>query len=117
MPAEQSSQILEQANQPPLSNCLRNYTLLHSLDLASAQKSLVVRREDGFEKRWILRCGRCNLVVAYQLDWSQFGDEAREKVGRRLDILYLLPKSTVMTEALQKGRIASEKDVSIGLAT
>src|SRR3954447_19684738 len=41
-----------------------------SLLLARMQdrKPTMVRREDGFEKRVLLRCGRCRLVVGYKLD-------------------------------------------------
>lgn len=31
-------------------------------------KPIIVRREDGFEKRILLRCGRCRVVVGYEID-------------------------------------------------
>jgi len=41
------------------------YTLL--LGLALDRKLTVVRREDGFEKRRLHRCARCQLVVGYEV--------------------------------------------------
>lgn len=31
-------------------------------------KPIIVRREDGFEKRVLLKCGRCRVVVGYEID-------------------------------------------------
>jgi hypothetical protein len=65
----------------------------------------IVTSDDGFEKRYLQRCGRCGLVVGYQLDWQQF---AAEKEGRREDIVYLLPGGFVTTTEMIMGKTPSE---------
>ncbi|KAF2877644.1 hypothetical protein BDV95DRAFT_154263 [Massariosphaeria phaeospora] len=57
--------------------------------------------DDGFEKRYLQRCGRCALVVGYQLDWQQFGGE---RSGRREDVVFLLPGGFVTTSEMIMGR-------------
>lgn len=47
-----------------------SYTLLLTLVRDRAPK--VITREDGFEKRYIWRCGRCKLVIGYQLDETHY---------------------------------------------
>lgn len=70
----------------------------------------MVTSDEGFEKRYLQRCGRCNLVVGYQLDWQQFGmeepmaAEAGEKSGRREDVVYLLPGGFVTTSEMVLGK-------------
>ncbi|KAL1992252.1 hypothetical protein VTN49DRAFT_4284 [Thermomyces lanuginosus] len=54
---------------------------------------MVVRREDGFERRSCLRCGRCKVVMGYFLDHQGRG-EVEE------DVLYVLPGALVRTEEL-----------------
>jgi hypothetical protein len=72
-------------------------------------KSEIVRREDGFEKRYLLKCGRCALDVGYRLDWAQFGAGESGKsgmggeAGKNLDLVYLLPGGLVETEKMAKG--------------
>jgi hypothetical protein len=71
----------------------------------------VVRREDGFEKRYLWRCGRCRLVVGYQVDEVHFrGREAEGggvrgggASGRRAEVLYLLPGGLLSTEEMKVG--------------
>jgi hypothetical protein len=53
--------------------------------------------DDGFEKRYLQRCGRCNLAVGYQLDWQQF---APERSGRRDDVVFLLPGGFITTSEM-----------------
>ncbi|KAI9750642.1 MAG: hypothetical protein M1815_001677 [Lichina confinis] len=48
----------------------QGYSLL--LSTVQDRRPLIVRREDGFEKRWLWRCGRCRVVVGYQLDPIHF---------------------------------------------
>jgi len=79
---------------------------------------LVLRLEDGFEKRWHLVCSRCELKVGYRLSTSAFsnvspaGGEAgtpaqaraaeQRKVLEReepeMGMLYLYPEGLVSTE-------------------
>lgn len=62
----------------------------------------IITSDDGFEKRYLQRCGRCNLVVGYQLDWQQFG--AGERMGRREDVVFLLPGGFVKTADMIMGK-------------
>ena len=53
--------------------------------------------DNGFEKRYLQRCGRCNLAVGYQLDWQQF---APDRSGRRDDVVFLLPGGFITTSEM-----------------
>lgn len=57
------------------------------------RKPIVIRREDGFEKRDLLRCSRCHLPVAYKLKDSRAD----------LDVVYILPDGLVTTEKMKEG--------------
>jgi hypothetical protein len=61
----------------------------------------------GFEKRYLQKCGRCGVVVGYQLDGEQFADGGR---GKREDVLYVLPGGVMTTEEMVEG-----KDMGKGL--
>jgi hypothetical protein len=50
---------------------------------------IVLKLEDGFEKRYAIKCARCGLLFAYQLDLSQF-EETKAESGRREDVVYVL---------------------------
>lgn len=63
-------------------------------------KPIIVKREDGFEKRWQQKCARCQLTFAYNLGASQF-DAAASGVDRRTDVLYILPGALKSTEDLE----------------
>lgn len=67
-------------------------------NMKSARKTVVVRREDGFEKRRVLRCGRCGVCVGYEI----LGDtsEGKEDGGR---VIYLLEGGLVETGAMGEG--------------
>jgi hypothetical protein len=92
--------------------------------LVPDSKPIVVRREDGFEKRVLLRCGRCRVVVGYELgtgdadqvededdddeedddEEDEDEDEYVQRKRRRDDkdrAIYLLPGSIVGTEDLE----------------
>lgn len=81
---------------------------------------IVIRREDGFEKRVLLRCGRCRVIVGYKLIHNNTGttaeteddfDEEEEeddeiglsKGGKGDRAMYLLPGSIVGTQDLDVG--------------
>ncbi|KKZ60369.1 hypothetical protein EMCG_04884 [[Emmonsia] crescens] len=49
------------------------YTILLSTTIPD-RKPTMIRREDGFEKRLLLRCGRCRVVMGYALDDVHFAD-------------------------------------------
>lgn len=94
-----------------------HYALL--LSAITDRKPQVIARADGFEKRYPQRCGRCRLVVGYQLDWGQYTDantETSERMGRRENIVYLLPGGLLSTEEMLEGRdMASHIEFGDGL--
>jgi hypothetical protein len=65
-------------------------------------KAIIIRREDGFEKRYLQRCGRCGLVVGYHLDSSQYN--GAKGTGREGDVVYVLPGSLMSTEDMSEGK-------------
>lgn len=65
-------------------------------------KPVVLKLEDGFEKRYLLRCGRCGVTVGYGLDLSQF-EATKAKIGREDDVVYLLEGGLLETEEMEKG--------------
>lgn len=60
----------------------------------------IITSDSGFEKRYLQRCGRCNLVVGYHLDWQQFSSDLE---GRREDYVFLLPGGFVSTRDMVGG--------------
>lgn len=56
------------------------------------RRPIVVQREDGFEKRILLRCGRCKLVVGYVLNAVDASS-----------VTYILPGGLVETSEMSKG--------------
>lgn len=65
---------------------------------------ILLKLEDGFEKRYLVKCSRCGLMLGYHLDTSQF-DATKSSMGVRGDVLYILPgglhTTTEMTESKQ----------------
>ena len=96
-PALDAAHILPLPN--PNSSSNNHYAILHSTTLDP--KPLVIKTDQGFEKRYVQRCGRCGLAVGYQLDWQQFGGE---RLGRREDVVYVLPGGFVTTEDMVAGK-------------
>lgn len=64
-------------------------------------KAIIVRREDGFEKRTLLRCKRCNLIVGYHLDEAHFSSQSPQADRA----VYLLPGALVSTEDMKAGKL------------
>lgn len=84
-----------------------------------ATRKVVVRREDGFEKRYPLQCGRCGTTVGYHLDVSQYSVSSNimeVRQGAKRDVVYILPGSMVTTEAMAGGRLPDEREISLGIA-
>ncbi|CAI7642970.1 unnamed protein product [Penicillium glandicola] len=84
-----------------------NHTTLLLATTIPDRRATVIRREDGIEKRLLLRCGRCKVVVGYYLDrvhWGSTGDrgvrDGEEGEEERPPAVYLLPGSVVETEKL-----------------
>lgn len=65
---------------------------------------VLVRRDDGFEKRIQHRCARCRVVIAYEL---------ADKPGRA-PIIYILPGWLITLEAMKKGRQIDDRSVVLG---
>lgn len=114
-----------------------DYTLI--LSLSKDRSAKIITREDGFEKRWIWRCGRCRLVTGYQLDDAHFAqgpnsstnamvtagvigvdtgadNDRTEKEKRRMErkrkrYLYILPGAVLPTEELEREVTKSEVDI------
>ncbi|GFF51095.1 hypothetical protein IFM46972_09208 [Aspergillus udagawae] len=85
----------------------KHYTILLATTLPD-RKATLVRREDGFEKRRFLRCGRCRVVVGYFLDAVHFpvangkGEDVVEGEGPDQEprVVYLLPGALMETEIM-----------------
>ncbi|KAF4161568.1 hypothetical protein CNMCM6069_003474 [Aspergillus lentulus] len=85
----------------------KHYTILLSTTLPD-RKATLIRREDGFEKRRFLRCGRCRVVVGYFLDAVHFpvahgkGEDVGEVEGADQEprVVYLLPGALMETEIM-----------------
>lgn len=71
---------------------------------------VVLKLDDGFEKRYLVKCGRCGLTLGYQLDLSQF-EGTKEKIGRREDVVYLLAGAVLGTQDVRTGRKVDEREV------
>jgi hypothetical protein len=72
----------------------------------------VITSDSGFEKRYLQRCGRCNLVVGYQLDWQQF---AVDRSGRREDYVFLFPGGFVKTADMIAGKTTAAESGAPGM--
>ena len=94
-------------------NLARADALLQSV--ATDATAIVVRLEDGFEKRYPARCGRCGLMVGYQLDKAQYED-TRSEMGRREDLMYILLGAVKTTEEMLKGRPMELQGESVAVA-
>jgi hypothetical protein len=108
-----------------------HYTILLSTTLPD-RKPVIIRRHDGFEKRLMLRCGRCRVVMGYLLDEAHFptrtacgsGDNSNAEmkaepivsIGKDRSntndgdgdregpsVVYVLPQSLVRTEKMGDG--------------
>lgn len=101
----------------------KHTTLLLSTTIPDKRATLI-RREDGIEKRILLRCGRCRVVVGYYLDkvhWDshtskRIGIGAGEDVGEgdeeRPPAVYVLPGALVETEGMggSGGGVVGERE-------
>lgn len=71
--------------------------------LSVDDKPTVLKLDDGFEKRYAVRCTRCGLAAGYHLDKSQFSGSENE-TGPRTDVVYILPGGLMTTTELREGR-------------
>ena len=82
------------------------------LGLDADSKPVMIRREDGFEKRYPLRCTRCQLTVGYHLDSAQIPDQVQSRFGPWTSTAYLLPGGLLNTKDMVAGKDAA---LSMGL--
>jgi hypothetical protein len=74
----------------------------------------ILKLEDGFEKRYAVKCARCELLFAYQLDVCHF-EETKSETGRRKDVVYVLPGGLMTTEEMLEGRrMDGEIEIKVG---
>lgn len=108
----------------------QHYTILLSTTIPD-RKPTVIRREDGFEKRILLRCGRCRVVMGYVLDEEQRKWQQRQKTQKQKEkqddeddegqegdkddnqVAYILPGALVGTEDLGVGVESRGVDIPI----
>lgn len=117
LPLEAQTQDPEIEDNVNVSPNTKHTTLLLSTTLPDRRATLI-RREDGIEKRILLRCGRCRVVMGYYLDkvhWgtskrvehnTEDGEESEE--AQRPPAVYILPGAVVETEEM------GEKDGGVG---
>jgi predicted nucleic acid-binding Zn-ribbon protein len=70
-------------------------------------KPVIIRRDDGFEKRILFKCGRCRVVVGYEIVPKTI-PTSNENEDEKERVMYLLPGSLVGTEDLQEQGSAIE---------
>lgn len=80
------------------------FSQLHNI--STDRKRVVVRREDGFEKRTLLRCLRCKLVVGYKVDDAQSESEK----SNTDDFVFVLPGGLVSTKQMMEGQTPARPD-------
>lgn len=81
----------------------KDYSILLSTTLPD-RKPTLIRREDGFEKRLLLRCGRCRVGMGYFLDPVHFPDNnGGEDWDGDAKVVYLLPGALMETGVMVQG--------------
>lgn len=63
--------------------------------LRPARKIIIVRREDGWERRRVWRCARCGLGVGYEVE--EEGGVGGEEKDKKLRVMFLLEGGLVET--------------------
>ncbi|KAJ5953523.1 hypothetical protein N7454_000419 [Penicillium verhagenii] len=103
----------------------KHATLLLSTTIPDRRATLI-RREDGIEKRILLRCGRCKVVMGYYLDavhygesgnaksraveeGESYGDEGADAAEKRTAV-YILPGAVVETEKMGTNGVEGEAE-------
>ncbi|KAF7915366.1 uncharacterized protein EAE98_011232 [Botrytis deweyae] len=102
---------------------LPSYGYTNLLALTKPSKQVIVRKEDGFEKRGVWKCGRCAVAVGYEV-WAEGNGGAKGKGvegegegqgegGFEGKILYLLRGSVMSTAVLRSGKKGMEGDAEV----
>ncbi|KAJ5728100.1 hypothetical protein N7493_004430 [Penicillium malachiteum] len=80
------------------------------------RRATLIRREDGIEKRILLRCGRCRVIMGYFLDDVHYptstisrvnddeDEEGLSRPGQNARAVYILPGAVSLTEDMEGGR-------------
>ncbi|KAJ5722796.1 hypothetical protein N7488_000831 [Penicillium malachiteum] len=80
------------------------------------RRATLIRREDGIEKRILLRCGRCRVIMGYFLDDVHYppstisranddeDEEGFSRPGKNARAVYILPGAVSLTEDMEGGR-------------
>lgn len=100
-----SPPVQDQALIIPLSSSPPSH--IHNLD--ADKRPTIIVREDGFEKRLLLRCTRCQVVVGYKLAESHFEDAATAE-----EVVYILPGGLIETGDMILGKGPEETSWSEG---
>ena len=66
-----------------------------------ANSPMILKLEDGFEKRYVLQCRRCDLQIGYYLDKSQFDEKEH---GIRAAVMYILRGGLKSTDEMNAGK-------------
>jgi hypothetical protein len=120
-PSLDQAYILRTSATPQSSELINPNQLDFSIEVASALRDIasgfsllfstttdrapiIIRGEDGFEKRTLVRCGHCSLVIGYQLDAGHYGGNAEAQEQRAREVVYLLSGGLVESEDLKAGR-------------
>ncbi|KAJ5256558.1 hypothetical protein N7478_012662 [Penicillium angulare] len=86
----------------------KHVTLLLSTSIPDRRATLI-RREDGIEKRVLVRCGRCRVVMGYFLDEVHYdgaglqvrsAGEGEGEDEKRFPAVYVLPEAVVETDSM-----------------
>ncbi|TGO81060.1 hypothetical protein BPOR_1382g00010 [Botrytis porri] len=96
---------------------LPSYGYTNLLSLTQPSKQVIIRKEDGFEKRGVWKCGRCAVAVGYEV-WGEGngGDKGKEVEGEEGfegKILYLLRGSLISTAVMRSGKKVLEGDAEV----
>lgn len=65
--------------------------------LRPARKLIIVRREDGWERRRVWRCARCGLGIGYEVEEEGGGVLGGEGKDKKLRVMFLLEGGLVET--------------------
>ncbi|THV43960.1 hypothetical protein BGAL_0792g00020 [Botrytis galanthina] len=96
---------------------LPSYGYTNLLSLTKPSKQVIIRKEDGFEKRGVWKCGRCAVAVGYEV-WAEGngGGKGKEVEGEgefEGKILYLLRGSLMSTAVMRSGKKVLEGDAEV----
>ncbi|KAJ5736494.1 uncharacterized protein N7483_001619 [Penicillium malachiteum] len=86
------------------------------------RRATLVRREDGIEKRILLRCGRCRVIMGYFLDDVHYptsttsashvtdheDEDEFSRPGKNARAVYILPGAVSRTEDMEGGKSGRE---------